>query len=78
MKLCGWANQFVIKMDTPVLFCLVGQPLLISHVGSFCVEIKPAVLLATVAGARDQSLYQTNPECPWVKETDLAQDRCSV
>lgn len=48
-------HQLVIKMDTPVLFRLVGQPLLISQVGSFCVEIKPAVLLATVAGAWDQS-----------------------
>lgn len=55
VKLCGWGRQLVIKMDTPVLFRLVGQPLLISHVGSFCVEIKPAVLLATVAGAWDQS-----------------------
>lgn len=78
MKLCGWGSQLVIKMDTPVLFRLVGQLLLISHVGSFCVEIKPAVLLATVAGAWYQSLYQTNPKCSWVKGTDLAQDRCSI
>lgn len=67
-----------MQVHTPVLFCLAGQPLLISHVECFCVEIKPAVLLATVAGAWDHSSYKTKPKCPWVKETDLAQDRCSV
>lgn len=63
-----------MRMDTPVLFSLVGQPLPISRVECFCVEIKPAALLAIMAGAWDHSLHKTKPKCPWVKETDLAQE----
>lgn len=39
--------------------------------------MKSAVLLLIVVGAWDR-LYETNSKCPWVKKTDLAQERCSV